>query len=1242
MKLVNIICGAQDSGLTPNAVSKIKDPGLNIELFQYSTSELDGDERTFRTCLENAKDSYAVIVRMHAGITYFKKFGKLKDFLIANNIPAFVESEVKEEMIENRSLFSGTDEEYLTIRKYMELGGSDNEFNLLKWMLRDSDNADIDVEDPKKRAAQGIYVPGKGMAGDIDVLIDKNIPTVGVLMSQIAVVGSDTEHIDSLISELGSRNVNVIPVFVTPNPGEITGSVGINGTIRKYLMHNGKAIVDSIIITMGFSQICLSSPGDGSSAAAENIFAELNVPVIQASTLFGSKEDWHRNSGFGPFEISMNVFWPEYDGQVLSFPFASRERSENGTKFAPLEDRISAVSELAVRWAVLKRTGPNERKVAILLHQNPPRNDMIGGAFGLDAQESTVALMRELKEKGYTFTEIPKNGQELTKRILEGVSNDTEWLTAEEMKERCAAFVTTGTYAKWFSSIDEECREKMMRDWGDIPGALHTVDGGIVIPGMINGNVFIGLQPNRGTTDASVDIYHSQDITAPHNYLAYYKWLTEEFGAQAIIHMGCHGTLEWLPGKGNAVSGKCFPDVVFGHIPHIYPYAISNPGEGVHAKRRTCAVIVDHLIPAHTRAESYDDLAEIEALVQEYLRSRSADQKDKCGSLVNTIFDKCMKTSLLDDIGLTQHSDLEDLENKIETLYDYICSIKDNVIKDGLHILGSPPAGERMNEMIYSLTRIRNGNVLSLRQAVADVMKIDLANAMNAPSEMSSDGTLNGELIDRVDERSMELIRRMDSLSFKKDDCVRAAEKDTGHSDDLDSVIGLICDTVVPMLKRTNEEISNVIRSLDGEYILPGPSGCPTRGNVHLLPTGRNFYSIDPAGIPTRSSWETGQKMADLMIQRHVKENGTYPKQVGIVVWATDTMKTGGDDIAYILWLLGVRPVWSASGSSVIDMEIISTDELKRPRIDVTLRISGLFRDSFPNLIEMIDDAIAKISELDESEEDNYLLKNLRKDIADSIAEGLDPITAKKKARIRIFGDPPGTYGGGVDALIETSAWKDRNDLADAYIEWGGYGYGRGMRGEDVKDFFRKRLSGIDVTVKNHESRELDAFDNDDDYIFLGGMNAAVESGSGKQPLSMIGDSSDPERPSARTLQEEGKFIFRSRVLNPKWIEGLKRHGYRGVQEISNLVEYSFGWDSTSDAMEDWMYQSMADHFLFNGDNKQWIEDNNPDALRKITSRLLEAIERGMWNASDETTERLRSLFLGSEDILEKNNDRNG
>jgi len=1241
MKILNLLCDAQDNELTPRAVKRLADNGHNVDVWQYGISDVDENEKYFHEIAQQISEFHLIIIRMHAGLTYFKKFERLRELIVKDNVPTLIESEMEEEMKDNRSLFAGSEEDYITLRSYIELGGDGNEYNLLAWLIRDCESVKINVEEPKRRPAQGIYIPGKGMSDELPKL-DGSKPTVGLMISQVSVANNNVKHIDALIAELESHNVNVIPVFMVPNPGEIRGSIGITGCVRKYFMNNGKPIIDSAIVTMGFSMLCLSDPGDGSGSSVKNIFEELGVPVIQASTLLGPKKNWEDNPiGFGPFEISMNVFWPEYDGQTISFPFASTERSKEGRlEFQPIEDRVQALSKLAVNWAVLRRTPTKDRRIAILLHQNPPRNDMVGGAFGLDSTESTVDLLKKMATIGYTLDSIPENGQDLTKILLSGVSNDTDWLSAEDMLDKAAGTVSSKRYAEWFSQIEEKCKSGMLKDWGAIPGNLFTVNDKIVIAGTMNGNVFIGLQPVRGMVSDSTDLYHSQDVTAPHNYLAYYRWLTEELKVNAVVHMGCHGTLEWLPGKGNGVSKGCSPDIVLGHVPHIYPYAISNPGEGVHARRRSGAVIIDHLIPSMTRAGGYDVLTDIESLVQECMRASSANQNEKKNSILYDIFKKCQDSSMLDDIGLTQYSDIKDLDDKIGTLYDYICALKDNTIKDGLHILGRVPEGVRRDEMIYSLTRLRNGNVPSLRESVATRMGIDLRKAAASPSEMNKDGKLNGELVDLADDATFGFVEKISSLNYDLHECIAYSEKTFGPSDDLTTVITFICETLVPNILKTTDEMDSLLSCADGRYVLPGPSGCPTRGNAHLLPTGRNFYSIDPAAIPTPSSWTMGQNMADQMVERHVRDTGSYPRQVGIVIWATDTMKTGGDDIAYVLWLLGVRPIWSSSGSAVIGLEVVPADELKRPRIDVTLRISGLFRDSFPNLINMIDDAVTKISELDEGENNNYLLANLRRDIAESIASGMEPAVAKKKARIRIFGDPPGNYGGGVDTLIGNSQWKDRSELSNAYVEWGGYGYGREFRGEDVKDFFRKRLSGIDVTVKNHESRELDAYDIDDDYIFLGGMNAAIETESGKQPRSMIGDSSNPDKPVTRTLEEEGKFIFRSRVLNPKWIDGLKKHGYRGVQELSNLVEFTFGWDSTSDVVEDWMYQSMTEKFLFDGDNRQWIEENNPDALRSMTSRLLEAIERGLWNADQDTINKLRSMFLDSENILEKANDR--
>ena len=1233
MKVINIICEMQDSGLSGRAISELKKDGLDFDLIQYVTSQIDGSEKVFGELCSSLKDCSLVIIRVHAGLTYFKKFDRLKESIIENGTSLIIQSEMPDDISDNKGLFRGSNEDYLTIRSYIELGGEKNEYSLYRWLLREIDGSDIAVEEPARSSMQGFYRPGIGEVESIEVT---KRPAVAVLFDQSNLSSSNLEHIDRLIGELEGKGADVISLFLVSNPNPITGSIGINEVVRRYLMEDGRPKVDSVVLTLPFSQLCLSDPGDGSEKEADNIFSELGVPVIQAVSMFNTRKGWEMDpSGLGPYELSMSIFWPEYDGQIISVPLASTERDENGSMHSvPIDDRVSAITELAMNWAVLRNTPVNKRRVAIILHQNPPRADMIGGAFGLDAPESTARLLRLMRKRGYSVGNVPSTGKGMTKRLLEGVSNDSEWLSAVDMMERAAAKISRSEYESWLSGINGDCARRMKDDWGTPPGDINTVDNTVVIPGFVEGNVFIGLQPNRGMADESADIYHSQDLTPPHSYLAFYRWVTEVFGAQVVIHMGCHGTLEWLPGKGTGLSSKCYPDIVFGHIPHIYPYAMSNPGEGVHAKRRNGAVIVDHLIPSMMRSGGYDELLDIESSLQEYLRARSAGSEDKMNRIAADTLNECQKISILNDIGLQDNCPLSEFRAKIEVLYDYICEVKDNIIKNGLHILGEIPAKEKMDQMVYSILRTRNGDVPSLREKVASSLGYELASLTKDPSFLNPDGRTNGQLLDEVDDRCLSFVSAMQKNGFDADDSSKIALEMFG--DGFDPIVELVCHELVPKLMRTNDELDNIVASMDGRYILPGPSGCISRGNGHLLPSGRNFYSIDPASIPTRSSWDIGTRMADQMIDRFVSEKGVYPKQIGVVIWATDTMKTGGDDIAYVLHLLGLRPVWSSNGGSVVGLEVVPVAELGRPRIDVTMRISGLFRDSFPNLVTMMDDAVERISELDESDDENYLLAHLRKDITDSIVDGMDPIMAKRVARVRIFGDPPGNYGGGVDSLINSSAWSDRIELADAYVEWGGYGYGKDLKGEDLKQFFRRRMSEVDVTVKNHESRELDAFDNDDDYVFLGGMNATVEACKGEAPVSLMGDSSDPSSPKLRSLAEEGKFIYRSRVLNPKWLEGLKRHGYRGVQEITNLVEFSFGWDSTSGIMEDWMYQSVTDRFILNEENREWIQENNPDALRQITSRLLEAVERGMWNADSDTVEALRSIFMDNEASLER------
>jgi cobaltochelatase CobN len=403
---------------------------------------------------------------------------------------------------------------------------------------------------------------------------------------------------------------------------------------------------------------------------------------------------------------------------------------------------------------------------------------------------------------------------------------------------------------------------------------------------------------------------------------------------------------------------------------------------------------------------------------------------------------------------------------------------------------------------------------------------------------------------------------------------------------------------------------------------------------------GRNYYGIDPETVPNRASWTIGCKMADSMIERYVEEKGAYPEEVGFIIWATDVMKTGGDDVAYVLWLMGVRPVWSRTGGQIIDLEVVPLEELKRPRIDVTVRITGLFRDTFPNIIDMFDDAVGLVSSLDEKDEENYLAANLRKDILEKIENGMPADEARRSASVRVFGCPPGMYGPGVNQAIESGNWKTVEDLADIYVTWGSYGYARGMHGKPMREDFVKRFGKVGVTVKNMPDREIDLLDIDDVYGYLGGLNAFVRAYGKKDAISVIGDGSDPENTKIRDANEELRFVFRSKIFNPKFLNGLKEHGYRGVSEIANMTEYLLGWDATSDAADDWMYSGILEKFLEDDDTREWMKDENPFAMMNILERLSEAIERGLWDATDDEKNRLADLFMETEERIEEVTDR--
>ncbi len=716
-------------------------------------------------------------------------------------------------------------------------------------------------------------------------------------------------------------------------------------------------------------------------------------------------------------------------------------------------------------------------------------------------------------------------------------------------------------------------RQAVEAAWGDAPGSVYRDPGGgdLVFAGLDLGGVLVAVQPPRGFGEQPVAVYHSPDLPPTHHYLGFYRWLDQVWGADAIVHAGKHGTLEWLPGKGVGLSARCFPDVALGDVPLVYPFVVNDPGEGAQAKRRAHATIVDHLLPPMTRADTYDEVARLEQLLDEHAQVAALDPS-KLPAIRKQVWELLVAAQLHQDLGLAAAPDGDAFDRLINQVDGYLCELKDAQIRGGLHVLGQAPAGPARLDLLLALTRLPQGSLPSLRQLVADRLGVAL-----------------GEGAGRAGVDAVEA------------ECRRLLEGGSGAagSDEEAAVLAWVAGVLEPALDRTPDELGAILDALDGRWVPPGPSGAPTRGMAHVLPTGRNFYSVDPKALPSRLAWEVGQALADRLLARHLDEEGRYPRSVGLVVWGTAAMRTGGDDVAMALALLGVRPVWQAESGRVIGVERVPAEELGRPPVDVVLRISGFFRDAFPHLISLLDEAVTLAG----------------------FADG-DP---------RIFGAKPGAYGSGILPLLESRDWRSDADLAAVYLAWSGYSYGRAGMGVPAADAMRRRFAAIDVAVKNQDNREHDIFDSDDYLQDHGGMIATVRALTGRSPRAVFGDSADPSRPRVRSLEEEVARVVRTRVLNPKWISAMAGHGYKGAFELAATVDYLFGYDATAHVVQDWMYERVTEAYVADPEVRKFLEASNPWALRSMAERLLEAAERGLWGASAAALTTLRGALLEAE-----------
>ncbi|BBH16198.1 cobaltochelatase CobN [Nocardioides baekrokdamisoli] len=996
-------------------------------------------------------------------------------------------------------------------------------------------------------------------------------------------------------------------------------------------LYEALGTLDALIVTVlaaGGSVPAAASAGEDDESWDVERMAALDIPVLQGLCLTSSRAEWEASDdGVTPLDYATQIAIPEFDGRISTAPFSFKELDEQGLpQYVSDPERCARVAGIAVNHARLRHIPNNEKKLALVLSAYPTKHARIGNAVGLDTPVSAIRLLRRLRDEGYDLgTDSPvlplldladdtAAGDALIHALIAAGGQDEEWLTSAQLTDAHVR-ISADAYAEWTKDLPAELRDAMTGAWGEAPGSLFVNDANeLVIATLVVGNIVIMIQPPRGFGENPVAIYHDPDLPVTHHYLAAYRWLERGFGADAVVHLGKHGSLEWLPGKNAALSASCGTDATLGNLPLIYPFLVNDPGEGAQAKRRAHATIVDHLVPPMARAESYGDIARLEALLEEYDKISTMDPA-KLPAIRGEIWQLMHAAELHRDLGLEERPEDEEFDDFLLHVDGWLCEIKDAQIRDGLHILGAAPDGEARVNLVLSILRAGQvwGGVGNAVPGLRTALGLDTTDAAgHSTSE-----------VDVFEAQARELVEAMEKSEW---DPSAAA---TLHANaDVVRVLEFAATQVVPRLARTTDEMDAILHALSGGFVAAGPSGSPLRGLVNVLPTGRNFYTVDPRAVPSRLAWQTGQAMADSLIQRYLDETGEYPASVGLSVWGTSAMRTAGDDIAEVLALLGVRPEWDEQSRRVNKLEVVPLEELGRPRVDVTVRISGFFRDAFPHVVAMLDDAVQMVADLEESAEQNFVRAHTQADLA---AHG-----DARRASTRIFGSKPGAYGAGILQVIESGTWRDDNDLAEVYTAWGGFAYGRGLDGVPAADDMRQNYKRIKVAAKNVDSVEHDIADSDDYFQYHGGMVATVRALTGSDPKAYVGDSTSPDNIRTRTLAEETARVFRARVVNPRWISAMQRHGYKGAFELAATVDYLFGFDATAGVVHDWMYEKLATEYVLDETNQAFLRQSNPWALRGIVERLHEAAERGLWaEPSADLMAQLQTVYLDVEGDLE-------
>ena len=1068
-------------------------------------------------------------------------------------------------------------------------------------------------------------------------------PRVGIILYRALARAGDTAVAEALLAALENEGLVPRALWVS----SLRDPAVQQGTL--HLLQQQK--VDVVITTTAFASVQFEEAGLGCP-----LFDRLDCPVLQLLSSGRSRDSWAASSrGLDPLDLSLQVVLPELDGRITTRVGGFRELTKAHGDLAtaihslkPDPEGNDWVVRHASAWIKLRQTAPSKRRLALIMANYPIRNGRLANGVGLDTPASLHNALQWLQESGYDLGRepLPATPEALMASLLAGRTNDPESQHLPSLDH-----LSLEDYQRWWQSLPADAQEPILKRWGDPEQAedLETLcDGrkGFAVHGLRFGGLTLLVQPSRGYDADQLSDLHSPDLPPPHRYLAQYLWLRVVHGTQMMVHMGKHGSAEWLPGKSVGLSRRCGPSLALGPVPHVYPFIVNDPGEGSQAKRRGHAVILDHLTPPLGRAGSHGELERLERLLDESVEARELNAS-RCRQLDRQLWKLLMELNWpgLPQLAAEGEPTPEDFFAAsewmacLEQAETYLCELKESQIRTGLHRLGMPPSGDAMTELVLATARCPGPDRLGLTQAIARLLGFrcdpwcdedGVALAESDRRLLHQLGVPQGRRVSDVvawlEDQALRLIRRDlilngGSTSTAWDDFELHPALLSWVTEGTDPALQHLHSSLIPaFLACAERERSGFLHALAGGRLASGPSGAPTRGRPDVLPTGRNFYSVDLRGLPTEAAWDLGRRSAEQLLELYLLEHGEPLRHLALSVWGTATMRNGGEDIAQMLALMGVRPVWDGPMRRMVDLELIPLSLLDRPRVDVTLRISGLFRDAFPQLVLWVNRALQLVAQCNE--------EKLWNPLADS--------TRHSGPQHRIFGSAPGAYGAGLQALIDSGQWENQSDLAEAYLTWSRWRYDGSAEPIEDREALESSLKNVQVVLHNQDNREHDLLDSDDYYQFHGGLAAAVTSVKGESVEVWFSDHSRRERLRQHPLSREIDKVVRSRLLNPRWIEGMRSHGYKGAFEMAASLDYLFAYDASTGLVPDWCYSSVQDSWLDEQANADFLKRHNPWALRDMAERLLEAANRGLWDCSDQARlERLRDIVLNAEGCIE-------